>query len=202
VLILYRLDPVGRIPAKSFLLWGAAIAVAVAIAGCGGGSSSSGSTAAAGGETTSATNESSGKSAQGKGESSADKSVQSGDLSKAEFVKRANAICEEGKKQSLEKMAAFVKEHKGDSGQPSAELVVKAVQAVFIPQVQTQIDEIRALGSPQGDEATVEAFLDAMEEGATAASEASTSSTASFGQSFKRSAELAHEYGLDGCAYG
>ncbi len=202
MLILYCLGPVGKISAKSLFLWGAAIAVAVAIAGCGGGSDSSSGSTAAGGETTSAANESSGKSAQGKGESSSGKSVQAGDLSKSEFVKQANAICEEGKKQSLEKMAAYVKEHNGGSAQPSAELVVEAVQVVFIPQVQAQIGEIRALGSPQGDEGTVEAFLDAMEEGAEAASEASTSSTSKFGQSFKRSAELAHEYGLDGCAYG
>lgn len=184
MLILYCLRPVGKISAKSLLLF-AAIAVVLAIAGCGGGGDSGSSeSTASGAETT-----------------SSGKPVQSGDLSKDEFVKQADAICEEGKKQSLEKMSAYMQQH-GASGEPTPELVVEAVKAVFIPEVQSQIDEIRALGAPQGDEAKIEAFLDAMEAGAKEAGEATVSSSTQFGHSFKHSADLAREYGLDGCAYG
>ncbi len=201
MLILYCLGPVGKISAKSLFLWGAAITVAIAIAGCGGGSDSSSGSTAAGGETTSAANEISGKSAQGKGESSSGKAVPAGDLSKSAFVKQANAICEEGKKQSLEKMGAYVKEHKGSSETANLKLIGEAIRTVFIPQIQDQIDAIRVLGAPAGDEAQVEGILTALEENAEAALDSSGTSAA-LGQSFKSSAELAHEYGLDGCAYG
>lgn len=144
---------------------------------------------------------SSGSSGRGGG-SSGKSATPSGGLSKAEFVKRANAICEKGKKQSLAKMAAYVKNEKGGSGQPSPALLVKAVKAVFIPGVETQIEEIRALGAPPGDEETVEAFLASLEEGVAAGEASGGSAAAAFGQSFKRSAKLAREYGLDGCAYG
>ncbi len=144
----------------------------VAVAGCGGGSSSSST---------------------------------GGEISDAGFVKQANAICEEGKKQSLEEMSAYVKKHKGEgggSGQQTLGKLREAIQAVIVPAIQTQAEEIRALKAPEGDEAKVDAFLAALEEGVETAEEASGSSTAPFAQSFKRSAELAHEYGLDGCAYG
>jgi hypothetical protein len=210
----------------------AAIAVAAAVAGCGGGGGEeSGSTVAGGGEASGATTDKAGAANQGKsggssgkggksgsasaksgksggsggqkGGSSGKSATPSGGLSKAEFVKQANAICEKRKKQSLKKMAAYVKQHKGGSGQPNPALLVKAVKAVFIPGVETQIEEIRALGAPPGDEAKVEAFLASLEDGVDAVSEASGGSAVTgFGKSFKRSAKLAREYGLAGCAYG
>lgn len=164
-----------------------------------GGSSGKGGTPLANGGSSS---DKPGASSGSGGKTSGETSTPSGGLSKAEFVKQANAICEQGKKQSLAKMAAYVKKQKGGSGQPNPALLVKAVKAVFLPGVETQIDEIRALGAPPGDEAKVEAFLAALEEGVNAADEGSGSPNAAFGQSFKRSAKLAREYGLDGCAYG
>lgn len=195
--------------------------MAAALAGCGGGGGEESGSTVAGGEGAGATTtERSGTSAQGKsgksgksggssGKSGSDSgksgksATPSGGLSKAEFVNQANAICEKGKKQSLKEMAAYVKQHKGGSGQPGPALIVKAVKAVFIPGVETQIEEIRALGAPPGEEAKVDAFLAALEEGVEAAGEASGGSAgAAFGQGFKRSAKLAREYGLNGCAYG
>jgi hypothetical protein len=201
VSILYRLRPVGGKSTISLALCALAVAIVVALAGCGGGSSdssSSASQAAGGGE---ASSEGSGKDAAGTGESSAGETVQSGDLSKSEFVKQANAICEKGKKESLEKMGAYVKKHKGGSETANLELIGEAIQAVFIPQIQSQIDAVRALGAPAGDEEQVEGFLVALEEDAATARESSGTS-AVLAKSFKPSAELAHEYGLDGCSYG
>jgi len=210
----------------------AVVALMATLAGCGGSDDDSGSTTGGGGETSGATTDEGDTAKQGKsggssgkggtplanggsssdkpgassgsgGKSSGQTSTPSGGLSKAEFVKRANAICEKGKKRSLAKMAAYVRKEKGDSGQPNPALLVKAVKAVFIPGVEAQIKEIRALGAPSGDEETVEAFLASLEEGVDAAKEASGGSAgAAFGQGFKRSAKLAREYGLNGCAYG
>jgi len=170
------------------------IALVVALGGCGGGDSSSSATT--GGEAT-------GTATQGESGGASGKSpAPSGGLSKAEFVKRANAICEKRKKQSLAKMGAYVKQHKRGTGGTNAALIVEAVKAVFLPGVETQVKEIRALGAPPGDEAEVEDFLTALEEGVAGASEASGSPSAAFGKSFARSAKLAREYGIDGCVYG
>jgi len=190
-----------------------------ALGGCGGGDSSSATTGEATGTATEGeSGGSSGKggtppangpgssdkpgASSGSGGSSGKGAAPSGGLSKAEFVKRANAICEKQKKQSLAKMGAYVKKHKGGSGGANAALIVEAVKAVFLPGLETQVEEIRALGAPPGDEAQVEGFLSALEEGVEGASEASGSPTAAFGKSFARSAKLAREYGIDGCAYG
>jgi hypothetical protein len=209
---------VGTIPVKSVLFCCAAIAVVVVVlAGCGGGSSSSsgsseaksgasegsakGESASGGGESASGGGKSSGESASGGGES-AGKSTPGGEISDSEFVKQANAICEEGKKQSLEEMSAYVKKHGGSSGGQKLAQLKEAILAVVVPAIQTQAEEIRALSVSGGEAAKVDAFTAALEEGVEAAEQAKGSSTAPFGQSFKHSAELAHEYGLDGCAYG
>jgi hypothetical protein len=120
--------------------------------------------------------------------------------SKAEFVSQVNAICKKTREQSLANMAAYAKEHKSGSGQPSPALLMEAVKATFVPGLRAEIGEIRALGAPPGDEATVEAFLAALEENIEAAS--GSGSPAEFGKSFTRSAQLAHDYGIDSCAYG
>jgi hypothetical protein len=200
VLILYRPRSVGRRPITRLCLLAAAVAIVAVAAGCGGGGGSS-SSSAAGGETTSAEGGASGKTSRAKGESSSGKTAPTGSLSKSEFVKQANAICEEGKKEGLGKMAAYVKKHKGGSQAPNVELLGEALKTVFIPTIQNQVDEVRALGAPSGDESRVEDFLTALEEDVEAA-EASSGSGANFAKAFKDSAELAHEYGLDGCAYG
>ena len=175
----------------------------------GGGSSSGqsgGSGSSSGGSESAGKGGGSGKSGGSSGTSgspSGKGATPSGGLSKTEFVKRANAICEKGKKQSLGKMQAYVKREAGGSKQASPALLVKAIKAVFIPGLETQIEEIRALGAPPGDEETVEAFLASLEEGVDAVNEASGGSAgAAFGQSFKRSGKLAREYGLNACAYG
>jgi hypothetical protein len=119
---------------------------------------------------------------------------------KAAFVKRANTICTKGYVKGLKKVNAYVKAHT-KSGQPKPEQFIKAYQAALLPAVQSQIDEIRALGAPPGDEQQVEAFLAAMEEAVDTAGQGRVSSLPRFEASFERSAKLARGYGLSACAY-
>lgn len=146
-----------------------------ALAGCGGGSDSSSSTA--GGATASA----------------------GGEISQEEFVERADAICTSGKKKGLLAMSAYAKAHQG-SGKSKSALLIEAIHATFLPQVQTQVEEIRALGLPEGEADQAKAFLKAMEEGIETASKAGQGSQ--FSSSFKHSAELARELGITSCVYG
>lgn len=193
-------------------LLAAAAALVALVAGCGGGSSSDSSSAS---EATSASGEGSGKSSQGGGESTGGESGESksggessgggGEISDAKFVKQANQICEESKKQSLAKMGAYVKKLQKEGGGSKKQALShlrEAIQAVIIPGIAEQVEEIRALGVSGADKAKVDEFLAAMEEGVESAEGAKGSSTAPFAKSFKHSAELAREIGLDGCAYG
>ncbi len=88
----------------------------------------------------------------GGGDSTTDTSTAAA-LSKAEFVKQANAICAEGNKETDAIFESFEK------GEPKAEAET-VIENEFVPSVQGQIDEIRALGAPEGDEATVDHMLD------------------------------------------
>lgn len=162
-----------------------AAAVALGVGGCGGGSDS-----------TSA--ESAGATAAGGGKQTA---IHSSSLNKEEFIEKADAICTRAKTEGLEAMGAYVKENKGAAGQSKVELIGEAVQKVFLPSVQSQVDQIRALGAPEGEEQEVEAILVALEEGVEEASQG-TPSNARFAQSFASSGALAREYGLTGCVYG
>jgi hypothetical protein len=128
----------------------------------------------------------------------------SGSLSKEEFVTQANAICAEGKKKGLAAMSVYVKHHEaaGQANKAKLTLIAEAIKAVLLPSVQTQVDEIRALGTPEGDEKQVAAFLAATEDAIESSSKRPASAGPNFGPNFKRSAELGHEYGLNGCAYG
>jgi hypothetical protein len=198
---------VGGNPITRLSLLAGTIAVVLALGGCGGGSSSDSSSEA------STAGESSGKSSQGQGESSPEEATGGesgsagggGEISDAAFVKQANAICEEGKKKSIEKMGAYVrklKEESGGSKKQALSHLREAIQVVIVPGIAEQVEEVRALDVSGADKARVDEFLAAMEEGIESAEEAKGSSTAPFAKSFKRSAQLAHEIGLDGCAYG
>ncbi len=160
------------------------------VAGCGGGSSSSDSTSA---ESTGSTATAASGGKQTKTHSSS--------LSKEEFVERADAICVREKTKGLEAMGAYAKEHQGTAGQSKAEVIGEAVQKVFLPSVQSQVDQIRALGAPEGEEQEVEAILAALEEAVEEASQGAPSS-ARFAKSFANSGTLATEYGLTACVYG
>lgn len=165
-----------------------AAAIALAVGGCGGGSDS---TTGSGGESTSST------AAGGGGETT----VRSSSLSKAEFSEKAAAICTREKTKGLEAMGTYLKQHPGATGAAKIELIGEALQKVFLPAVQRQIDQIRALGAPAGDEEEIEAFLSSLQEAVDGASQG-TPSNGKFAQAFASSASLAHEYGLDACAYG
>lgn len=184
----------------------AVAAVGAALSGCGGGDSSSSTTAASNGNTAATGNDSgavNGSGRTGANETEGSPSGETGKPSQAktEFVDQANAICKEGKKKGLQEMTAYAQTH-ANSSQPKLTQLAQALQAAFLPEVQNQVDEIRALGAPPGDEKQVEAVLAALEEGIEASSQASATAGLQLGPNFKRSAQLAREYGLDSCAYG
>lgn len=111
------------------------LATVVAVAGCGG---SGGSSAA---DTTTAT------------------------ISKAEFIKKADAICTNGQKRSQSEFTAFAEENPNPKAkEPTAAEWSEIGTQILVPALRRQLDEIRQLGSPAKDEAQIEEFLDQTEE--------------------------------------
>ena len=74
---------------------------------------------------------------------------------KAEFLKQANAICKAGAKE----LAAKEKAANFDSN-TSQDKVVAFVKSTTAPSIRKQIADVKALGFPKGDEATLTKVLD------------------------------------------
>ncbi len=76
-------------------------------------------------------------------------------LTKAEFVKQGNAICKKGN----DAIDAAIEEKFGDNEPEQKELEAFATDTL-VPNVQNQIDDVRALKEPKDDEDEVNAMLD------------------------------------------
>jgi hypothetical protein len=163
---------------KNLFLWFSlgltVVAAAGALAGCGGG-----------------------------GDSASGTTLTTSSHSKAEYVKLANAICKKGREATLGKIGAFMEARNGgkESKAQDGNLFAKALQTIFLPAIQTQVEEIRSLGAPEGDEQQVEALLTALQEASDAHRQGTVKSQNVFEKDFKRSGELASKYGLDECSY-
>jgi hypothetical protein len=80
-------------------------------------------------------------------------------LSKQDFISHADAICAKGDKQLDQAGAqAFGKDR------PSKQEIEQFASGTVVPNIQGQVDEVRALPPPQGDEEQVSAFLDSAQQ--------------------------------------
>jgi len=85
-------------------------------------------------------------------------------LTKAQFIRRANAVCVKNTPQDIVgPIDDYIHQH-GGSGKDKEELTADAVQQTMLPHFQAQVDEIRALGAPEGDKRQVERFLNSMQQ--------------------------------------
>jgi hypothetical protein len=81
-------------------------------------------------------------------------------LTKAEFVKQGNAICQAGNEEINSEVESFAEEN-GLSGndQPTAEQLEELATDILIPSVSKQVGEVRDLGAPSGAEQEADRFL-------------------------------------------
>ena len=94
----------------------------------------------------------------GGGDDNNDNGTTTAAITKAEFIAKGNAICEAGNKET---------EQAGkELGQNVNEAQLEDFATnTLVPSVQGQIDDVRALGAPAGEEQQVTAFLDAAQAG-------------------------------------
>jgi|SRR5215211_4598490 len=116
-------------------------------------------------------------------------------LSKSAFVKQGNAICKEDAKKREKELTDFVEsaDPKGNKEALQEELIKQ-----MLPIYEGTAEKIADLGAPAGDEAKVEAVVDAMEEAA-AKVEANPQSAAIGNLPFRKANKAAESYGLKTC---
>ena len=114
-------------------------------------------------------------------------------LSKSEFITQADAICKQGNAQINQ---AGKQEFSG--GQPSQSELEQFYTDELIPDVQDELDQIRALPAPEGDEDQVNEILDAADQATQKIAADPTSADTAFDQAD----QLAQDYGLKECGKG
>jgi len=154
------------------LLIAAAFAALLVAAGCGGGSS--GPTEA---------------------------TVQTGSLSKAEFIKKADAICEAARAEFLTKFESFYQAHKAEASnqQSEAAFLGEVFQSVLSPNVERQIEQISKLGAPKDYAPQAATFLNALQAQLQEFDEDPAKLTAT-PYAFKHAENVAKAAGLIGCS--
>jgi hypothetical protein len=131
-------------------------------------------------------------SSSGSSSSSSAAATSAATISKSVFLAKANAICVKGNAQSKAARAKL-------GASPSEEQIVSFVRGTEVPAVQAQIDQIRALGAPAGDQATVKKMLDLAQQAVGRVKVVPTILTT--GEDvFAPFAAIAHPYGLTSCA--
>jgi hypothetical protein len=96
----------------------------------------------------------------GCGSSSSTSTQTTPSISKAEFVAKGNAICVKGEKAQEAETDAYVKKHGLENKKPTKAEQAEMVKTVFAPNIQSQIDGVRALGAPSGEEQQVESAIE------------------------------------------
>jgi hypothetical protein len=134
----------------------------------------------------------------GGGSSGGDTEVTVSSMSKAEFIKKADAVCKKGSEAITADYGEFLREHKGVKN-PTEALFSELVDRVVAPNLEREVEEIRALGAPKGQEARVEAVLAAVERSLTTAEEEPRNVINDMPKVFGEADKVAKQYGFRVC---
>lgn len=115
-------------------------------------------------------------------------------LTKAQFVKKASAICAERREEWSDVVAPARKELQAADGSINEKKVEELVTGSLVPLMQEELEKLEALGVPAGDEKTVNAMLKSRSQ-AIADIEADTGAISS-SESLTNFATEAREYGV------
>jgi hypothetical protein len=115
---------------------------------------------------------------------------------KAHFLQQANAVCA----RALQSLEAANQQAFGNQ-QGSTSDVAAFVEHTLVPNVQSQVNQLRALKPPPGDAATVNEILDTAQADVNTAKQ-DPSTLASNQPVFKDATRLASDYGLEACGSG
>lgn len=127
--------------------------------------------------------------------------VETGSLSKAEFIEKADAICKAARSEFLAKYQQYVTAHRSEfeSRQNEAAVLGEVLESVLGPNIEGQIEQIGKLGAPSGYAPQVEAFLKALQTRVDEAQGDPTGLTAT-ATPFEKAEDAAKRAGMKGCS--
>jgi hypothetical protein len=127
--------------------------------------------------------------------------VQTGSLSKAAFIEKADAICKAARTEFAAKYTAFVRTNQSALGnaQKEAALLRETVESLLAPNYEEQIEKIGALGAPTAYAPKVATFLKAVDDRLEEVRE-NPSEISATPFPFKHAEDVASAVGLKGCS--
>jgi hypothetical protein len=121
-------------------------------------------------------------------------------LTKAEFLKQGNAICAAGNQKIDAGFEEYIKKHDiGRNEEPTPAQMEELAETVLLPQIKEQVEGVKSLPAPSGDEADVEAIVTAAEEAIEKAEDDPASIATEGSGPFGKANALARDYGLTVC---
>jgi hypothetical protein len=119
---------------------------------------------------------------------------------KAEFIKRADQICESTDKEQRVAIGAFMAERPGAKRTQS--LNERIVVEAGLPPIKTEVEKLDVLLPPAGDESEIQAILDEVEEAIEVGEDdPSTMTNSGSVGPFAAASKLASKYGFEACAF-
>jgi hypothetical protein len=120
-------------------------------------------------------------------------------ISRAEFVAKGNAVCVKGEKAQEAEINAYVKKHGLTNKKPSKAQEAELVETVLVPNIQSQINGVKALGAPSGEEQQVSSALELSQQ---TLEKIEANPELAFGKSdtFAAAGKQLHALGLKECA--
>jgi uncharacterized protein YfcZ (UPF0381/DUF406 family) len=119
-------------------------------------------------------------------------------LTKAEFIKQGDEICKKGNTALEAEANEFAEENGINTEKPTEAQEEEVVEQVVGPAYLSQAEEVGQLGAPSGEEAKVEAMLEALTEGAEVM-EANPKALVEEKNPLEKAAKLAQEFGFKVC---
>jgi hypothetical protein len=120
-------------------------------------------------------------------------------ITKAEFVAKGNAVCVKGEKGQEAEINAYIKKNGLEKQKPTKAQNVEIVETILAPNIQSQIDGVKALGAPSGEEQQVNSALELSQQ-TLEKIEANPELAFGKGNAFAAAGKQLHALGLKECA--
>ncbi len=133
------------------------------------------------------------------GSSDSSSEVTASSISKGQFIKEADAACKEAEERIQKDFKTFTSENK-NLANPTEDQFSELIETVLVANIEQELEDIRALGAPSGDEEKVEAILAARTEGTEEAEAQPKLAVQGTLPGFEKADKLATEYGFKTCA--
>jgi hypothetical protein len=115
-------------------------------------------------------------------------------LTKKQFIKLADAICEKSEGEQLQLVGEYAKKHPGAEEE---DFIIPAA----LPPLEKEIEKIKTLPAPSGDEAQIDAILNAFEAAIAHGKEVPRDLLVDETDPFAKPDKLANSYGFKTCSH-